>query len=224
MKRVFGWKPSLLASFSLLGAFITVVIAIVFAWSLQHQLEQNALQQEAVDAADQVALILIPNLHLSEADLSAPMDSARYAQVDALIRKDILQAHLVRVKIWNTGGMVVYSDEKSLVGQHFPVSGELEKALGGEIAMDVSTLDKAENVGERGLYKRLLEVYVPIRLAGSKEVVGVYEIYHDLTALEPIIASTRRFVWISVGLGFLVLYGSLFTLVRNASRQLVRRN
>jgi len=52
----------------------------------------------------------------------------------------------------------------------------------------------------------------------------VYEIYHDLTALEPIIASTRRFVWISVGLGFLVLYGSLFTLVRNASRQLVRRN
>ena len=224
MKRVFGWKPSLLASFSLLGAFITVVIAIVSAWSLQHQLEQNALQQEAVDAADQVALILIPNLHLSEADLSAPMDSARYAQVDALIRKDILQAHLVRVKIWNTGGMVVYSDEKSLVGQHFPVSGELEKALGGEIAMDVSTLDKAENVGERGLYKRLLEVYVPIRLAGSKEVVGVYEIYHDLTALEPIIASTRRFVWISVGLGFLVLYGSLFTLVRNASRQLVRRN
>jgi putative nucleotidyltransferase with HDIG domain len=222
MKRVLGWKPSLLTSFSLLGAFITAVIAIVFAWSLEYQLEQITLQQEALSAADQVTLILSPNLGL--ADLSAPLDAARYAQIDALIRKDILHGHIVRVKIWNKGGMVVYSDEKSLVGQYFPVSDGLEKALGGEIATYVSTLDKPENVGEKGLYTRLLEVYMPIRLAGSNEIVGVYEIYHDLTVLELIIASTRRFVYISVGLGFLVLYGSLFTLVRNASRELVHRN
>ncbi len=222
MKHLLGWKPSLLTSFSLLGAFITAVIAIVFAWSLEYQLEQITLQQEAHSAADQVDLIVSPNLSL--ADLSAPLDSDRYAQIDALFRKDILHAHIVRVIILNKGGLVVYSDEKSLVGQYFPVSGGFEKALGGEIATDISVLDKPENVAEKGHYTRLLEVYVPIRLAGSNEIVGVYEIYHDLTVLEPIIASTRRFVWISVGLGFLVLYGSLFTLVRNASRELVHRN
>jgi putative nucleotidyltransferase with HDIG domain len=224
MKRLLGWKPSLLTSFSLLGGFITAVIAIVFAWNLEYQLEQHALQQEAVSAADQLALILIPDLNLSLVDLSAPLDAARYAQIDALIRKDILQGHIVRVKIWNKGGMVVYSDEKSLVGQYFPVYDELEKALDGEIAMDVSILNKAENVGEKNLYTRLLEVYVPIQLAGSNEIVGAYEIYQDLTILEPVIAATRRFVWISVGLGFLVLYGSLFILVRNASLELVHRN
>jgi putative nucleotidyltransferase with HDIG domain len=222
MKRVLGWKPSLLTSFSLLGGFITAVIAIVFAWSLEHQLEQDALQQEADSAADQVTLIVSPNLSL--ADLSAPLDSTRYTQIDALIRKDVLHEHIVRVKIWNKGGLLLYSDDKSLVGQSFPVSDELEEALGGEIATDVSTLDKTENVGERDLYKRLLEVYVPIRLAGSNEIAGVYEIYHDLAVLDPAIAATRRFVGISVGLGFLVLYGSLFTLVRNASRELVHRN
>jgi hypothetical protein len=222
MKRLLGWKPSLLTSFSLLGAFITAVIAIFFALSLEHQLEQNILQQEALSASDQVALILSPNLGL--ADLSASLDVARYAQIDALIRKNILHWHIVRVKIWNKGGMVVYSDEKSLVGQYFPVSGGLEKALGGEIATDVSTLDKPENVAEKGLYTRLLEVYVPILLAGSNEIVGAYEIYHDLAVIEPIVADTRVFVWISVGLGFLVLYGSLFTLVRNASRELDHRN
>ena len=222
MKRVLGWKPSLLTSFSLLGAFITAVIAIILAWSLEHQLEQNALRQEADRAADQVAHILSQNLSL--ADLSAPLDSARYAQIDTLIRNDTLDEHIVRVKIWNKSGLVLYSDEKSLVGQYYPVSDELEKALGGEIATDVSTLNKMENVAERNLYKRLLEVYVPIRLANSDEIVGAYEIYHDLTVLEPVIAATRRFVWISVGLCFLVLYGSLFTLVRNASRELVHRN
>lgn len=222
MKRVLGWKPSLLTSFSLLGVFITAVIATVFAWSLEYRLEQNTLRQEAHSAADQVALILSPNLSL--ADLSAPLASARYAQIDALIRQHILREHIVRVKIWNKGGLLVYSEEKSLVGQDFPMSDELEKALGGEIAMEVSTLDKTENLRERGLYKRLLEIYVPIRLAGSNEIVGAYEIYHDLAVLEPTIAATRRFVWIIVEMGFLVLYGSLFILVRNASRELVRQN
>lgn len=222
MKRVLGWKPNLLTSFSLLGIFITVVLAVVFAWSLEYQLEQTALRQEANSAADQVALILSPSLGV--ADLSAPLKPARYAQIDALVRRDLLHEHIVRIKIWNKDGLLLYSDEKSLAGQYFPLSDELEEALGGEIAMDVSTLNKSENVGERGLYTRLLEVYVPIRLSGSDQVVGVYEIYHDLAVLEPSIATTRRFVWISVGLGFLVLYGSLFTLVRNASRELLRRN
>ncbi len=221
MKRVLGGKPSLLTSFSLLGAFITAVIAIFFAWNLAHQLEQNTLLQEAHSAADEVDLILSPNLSL--ADLSAPLDSARYSQIDALIRKDILHRHIVRVKIWNKDGLLVYSDEKSLVNQYFPGNDELEKALGGEIATEVSTLDKAENVSEKGHYTRLLEVYMPIRLAGSNEIVGVYEVYHDFAVLEPIIASTRRFVWIGVGLGSLILYCSLFILVRNASRKLVHQ-
>ncbi|KAB2947849.1 MAG: two-component sensor histidine kinase [Candidatus Methanoperedens sp.] len=34
----------------------------------------------------------------------------------------------------------------------------------------------------------------------------------------------RNFVWGSIGLGFLVLYGSLFVFVRNASRELIHRN
>src|SRR4030042_1412366 len=149
MKRLFGWKPTLLMSFSFVGALLTAVIAIVFAWSLEYLLEQNALQQEAVNAADQVSLILIPHLNLSRTDLSAHLDSGRYAQIDELIRDDILHGHIVRVKIWNKEGMVVYSDESSLVGQYFPLSDELEKALNGEVASDVSNLDRPENVGER---------------------------------------------------------------------------
>jgi HD-GYP domain-containing protein (c-di-GMP phosphodiesterase class II) len=209
-------------SFSLLGAFITIITGVVFAWNLQYQLEQSALRQEAESTARQVVFILSPNLRLT--DLSGPLDSVRYAQVNELIHKNVLYEHIVRVKIWNTNGLVLYSDEKSLAGQYFPLSNNLQKALGGEIATEVSTLDKSDNVSERGLYQRLLEVYVPIRLVGSDKVVGVYEIYHDLVVLDPVIADTRRFVCVGVGLGFLILYGSLFTLVRNASRQLIHQN
>lgn len=74
MKQIFVWNPNLLTSFFLLGAFITFVIAVVFAWTLENRLEQNTLRQEADSAADQVALILSPNLSLT--DLSTPLDSA----------------------------------------------------------------------------------------------------------------------------------------------------
>ncbi len=70
LKRLFSWKPSLLTSFSLLGAVITAVIAVVFALALKYRLEQNTLQQGADSAADEATLVLSPNL--SVADLSTP--------------------------------------------------------------------------------------------------------------------------------------------------------
>ena len=77
MKRLFAWKPSLLTSFSLLGGVITLVIAVALALGLEYQLEQNALQQEAASAADQVAQLLGPNLN--PADLAGPLSATRYA-------------------------------------------------------------------------------------------------------------------------------------------------
>ncbi|MCX6053754.1 MAG: HD domain-containing protein [Chloroflexi bacterium] len=222
MKRILGWKPNLLTTFSLLGGFITIIIAIIFALGLEYYLEQNALQQEANIAAYQVTILVSPNL--SRADLSAPFASTRLVQINSLINKDNLPGHIVRIKIWNKSGMLLYSDEISLIGKTFPVSDELEKGIKGEIAKDVSSLNDLENVAEKGSYNRLLEVYVPIRLNGSNEVVGVYEIYSDLSVLDQDIVAMQRFVWLSVGFGFLILYGSLFILVRNASHELVRQN
>src|SRR5436190_21563926 len=120
MNRLRGWRPSLLTSFSLLGGILTVVIAVVFALALQRQLEQNALRQEAESAADQVSLILSPNL--SAAELAGPLSAARYAEIDALIRRDVLHEHIVRVKIWNPTGLLLYSDDQALIGQNFPIS------------------------------------------------------------------------------------------------------
>ena len=221
-KRVPILKLSLLAKFSLISFLLMVVIAIVLVWGIQRHLEMAALQQEAENAADQVASILNPNLRL--ADLVGPLDPARFAQIDALIRQNVLSKHIVRIKIWNRDGQVIYSDKKDLVGRRFPVEGELKEALDGEIAMEISSLQKDENVAERGRYSRLIEIYVPLRLMDSPQISGVYEIYHDLSLLEPHLAEMQRFVLVNIGLGFVILYVLLFWIVRNASRELIRRN
>lgn len=222
MKRLPHLKLSVLTKISLVAFLITAAVAAGLGWGIQHQMEQDALQQAAGSAARQVSVVLNPNL--KSADLAGPLPPLRYGEIDTLIQQNILQEHIVRVKIWNRDGLLVYSDEKDLVGRNFPVSGELKEALAGKTAMDISSLEKEENIGERGRFARLIEVYVPLRPNNSPQAEGAYEIYYDISALEPGIARTRNFIWTSIGLGFLMLYGSLFMLVRNASHELIHRN
>jgi len=217
-------RLSLLTRFTLVSLFVTAGIAIVLIIGIQQRLENNALQQEADSAADQVALILNP--HLWTADLIGPLTPQHFTALDSLIRNEILYNHIVHVKIYSLDGTVIYSDEKNLVGQKFPISTELAEALNGRIGMDVSNLSKPENVTERsGQYSQLLEVYVPIHPVDAPDkILGAYEIYHDLSVVQPFIDEMRLFIALSVGLGFLALFGILYFLVRNASRELVLRN
>ncbi len=97
---------SLLTKFTIVSLVITAAIGIALAWGIQQQMEYNALQNAAEDAADNVATLLNPNLH--QADLSGPLDTFRFAQVDTLIRQSVLNDRVVRVKIWNRDGVLIY--------------------------------------------------------------------------------------------------------------------
>lgn len=212
---------NLLTKFTIVSLIITAAIGIALAWGIQQQIEYNELQSASEDAADHVANLVNPNLYQS--DLSGHLDPARYAQVDTLIKQSVLNDRIVRVKIWNREGLVIYSDEKELVGKSFPDNQDLKEALEGN-TVNIISQEKEENEAEREQFGRLIEIYVPLQPADSQQVMGAYEVYHDMSVLEPGLAKIRRFVWGSIGIGFLVLYGSLFAFVRNASRELVHRS
>ncbi|MGB8216907.1 MAG: ATP-binding protein [Candidatus Methanoperedens sp.] len=211
---------NLLTKFTIVSLVVTVAIGISMAWGIQQQMEYNALQSAGEDAAMHVTTILNPNLHM--ADLSGPLDPARYAEVDKLVNKS-LNAGVVSVKIWSRDGLLIYSDEKEQVGKSFPADEELKKALEGQTVTIMAPM-KEEDAPERTQFSDLVEVIVPIRPADSQQVAGAYEIYHDMSVHESEMAAIRNLVWGSFGIGFLVLYGSLFALVRNASQELVHRS
>ncbi len=221
-KRIQMFKLSLLAKFSLVSFILIGALAIGLGWGLQYQLEQAGLRSAAETAADQVLSIIRPRL--TSADLRGPLTGERFTEVDTLVRTVILGENIVRVKMWSPTGVLLYSDENDLVGQQFPVSHEIEEALGGEVAMEVSNLEGAENVAEWGLYDRLLEVYIPFQPSDSTRVEAVYEIYHDMTAIDQRTSETQTFLWVALSFGFLALYASLFTLVGKASQDLTRQS
>ncbi|MBI2906837.1 MAG: HD-GYP domain-containing protein [Chloroflexi bacterium] len=219
-------KPKLrltfLQKFSLTSLVLTAVIAVSLASIMQRRLDEWNMGHAADAAAVQVQDVVNPFLRL--ADLTDPLEPSRLQELDAFVKERVLSRRIVRVKIWAPDGRVVFSDEKELVGRRFPVGGELAQALGGRIASDTSSLDRDENEYERSRGHRLGEVYVPLRPSDSTNVAGAYEVYLDLGEHEQHIADSRIFAWLSVIVGFLVLYAIQFAWVRKASNEIIQRS
>src|SRR6185369_11244262 len=222
MIRKFASRMSLLTHFTIVSLSVTLMIAIGLAWELESVLERDALSAVAHNTADQATNIL--NKELVVADLEKPLPGQRYEQIDMLIHNTLLSADIVRIKIWNRNGLLVYSDDKNLLGKSFAVEADMQEALHGEIATDISHLQSAENIDERGLFEELFEIYVPLQPADSDGILGAYEVYYDLAKLQPRLLHIRYTVWSGVGIAFLILYGTLFLLIRGASKELVQRN
>jgi two-component system NarL family sensor kinase len=110
------------------------------------------------------------------------------SRLDDVVRRRILdRGPIVRVKIWDARGKVVYSDATQLIGSRFPLGKDELRALrGGGTQADASDLSRPENRSERG-FDRLLEVYVGIR--GPR---GERLLYEDYERSSTISARSRQ--------------------------------
>jgi signal transduction histidine kinase len=120
-------------------------------------------------------------------------DPAALARLDSVVRQRILnRTPIVRVKIWDASGRVIYSDASSSIGKVFPLGkDELQTLRGQGTQADESDLARAENTTERH-FKRLVEVYVGIRGPG-----GTRLLYEDYERASTISASSKR-RWMSL--------------------------
>lgn len=233
MKRLSRMRRlSLLAQFSILSLALFVVIGALLGYNLTQFFQDQALQQEELVVSGLVTPIVgayIDKTVLAEGATPPPKGATEaeksryvYSRIERAL-SNLGGAGLVRVKIWNTDGMVAYSDDPKLVRQKFPITDNLRQALDGRPIADISPLDKSENTDERG-FGQLLEVYTPLRLQSGGEVVGAIEGYYDIQDLRDRISLTNSFLWTSIFTGFLFLYVSLFTIVRNASQRILRQS
>jgi diguanylate cyclase (GGDEF)-like protein len=211
-------RPSLLATFAIVSLVPLTALGFGLFYFLQSQIRSRALDG-ARNSATLVARSSVEPV-LAHADLRAPL-TPRVRQELAASRHQLHVAGVVRIKLWNLDGRIVYSDKKALVGRTFPPAEDFVEAAEGRVVSDVSELKEAENIEDHG-FGRLLEVYVPLR-SSSGRVGGVFEMYmpygpvaaavtHDLRTLALILLA---------GVGF--LWAALFPIVARASTR-VRRH
>src|SRR3954463_1868060 len=110
-------------------------------------------------------------------------DPRAIAAMDRLLRRSVLREPIVRVKIWNPAGKIIYSDEHELIGSGYKLGEDELHALRTRTDdAEVSDLSRPENRFERPAGK-LLEVYLGVRSPqGHPLLFESYQRYSSISA------------------------------------------
>jgi two-component system NarL family sensor kinase len=103
--------------------------------------------------------------------------------VDRAVRSRLLADPVVRVKIWDSTGRIIYSDQPQLIGARYRLgAAELRALRTGGVEAEVSDLSRPENRFERQ-YHKLLEVYLGLRASdGTRVLFELYQRFSSITA------------------------------------------
>jgi len=149
---------------------VLLLVGLLGALAAQWLSEREAVN-DAANVTDVLAEAVVqPSLSsaLADGDLDA------VEEFDRMVRDRILGDDVVRVKLWNPDGVVLYADEPQLIGRSFTLDDAQKEALAEpQTRAAISDLSEEENEFESG--SRLLEVYRPVWAPDGRELL--FEVY-----------------------------------------------
>ncbi len=113
---------------------------------------------------------------------------------------------VVKLKVFNTQGVTVYSSTVSETGSDASKNKGVINALAGSSISSTVRRDEFNSFDGLIENRNLYQQYIPIKATQSGDVIGVFEIYSDITNhLEMIDATQKNFL-----IGMLAVLGSFF--------------
>jgi signal transduction histidine kinase len=216
-------QSTTLARRFLLASLVVLLIGgLAIGWWVGTQLERSIIDRSASITGLYVESFIAP--HLESLDSGAWLTKTDVASLDTLLSDTAFGEKIVALKIWRPDGVVVYSPDRSLIGDQFTVDEDLQQALNGTVVADISDLNNQENVDERARgFTRLLEMYIPVRERGGDRIVGAAEFYQLPNEIDQEVQSAQLQSWLAVAAGVAVVYLFLFGIVRGGSNTIRRQ-
>jgi len=213
----------LLRWFAGLSAVVIVLIALANTWVVSSFLNETLFQREGSVSRDFVQNVLVSDESLQF--LAHPEDAQLRARFQNTIAHLTNMRDVLRTNVYGKDRSMLWSSDAQLIGKRFSDNEELDEAMAGELVVhagriDHNELSKREYEGLSRSVAFFVETYIPIRDVDGKTVIGVVELYKAPLALTEAIEEGRRQVALAAVAGALLLYVSLFWLVRRADRTL----
>jgi signal transduction histidine kinase len=206
-------KLTLIQKFFLIAVIYFIFFGVIFGQVNTYLMENKMLAISKEQTALFVQAEVTRELQID--DLITPKTGTEYKKYFKIMKHLNFGPNIEQVTIWNKDQTVLWSDEESLVGQHFPGNNELKKAFGGEIT---SKIIKRQQLHEKykikRKFERILELYIPIRFEPDGDIDVVFEIYQNFESVY------AKIIWTSTFSGITVLVILLLGLVKRASRRI----
>ena len=168
-------------------------------------LMRNIGNSEATENAGELTRVIgqgVVEPQLTEALIRGEPEAVE--RFDQMIKDTVLKGEVVRVKLWDDAGRIVYSDEQRLIGDTFELGDEEQLTLRtGAADSEVSDLSEPENRFDRDSGK-LLEAYS--RVGGPDGQPLLFETYQQYSS----VTSSGRSLWLAFApaliVGLILLY------------------
>jgi PAS domain S-box-containing protein len=207
-----------------------VVVVLLAGFYRQSALSDLAAMQERQHLA--LTQVFSNSIWPAHAPLVAtlaglPPDQLRARPELARLRQDVLgqmrDTSVIKVKIYSPSGLTLFSTEPGEIGAQQADNAGVIASLAGQVASELNHSDSFNTFDSVIENRDLFSTYIPLRGAGpGGPIVGVFEIYTDVTPFLRQIAATQLRVAGGVALALAALYGVLFVIVRRADRILYR--
>lgn len=206
---------SLMAQFVALAGVVLVLGMLGTGFWVSSQIEEIVTDNAGAVTALYVDAVISP-VTQDMAEAGGLGDAAR-ARLDGLLQRGALRSQISAFKLWDVTGRVIYSDRPQLVGQFAPGNPRLAVALRGQVHAALRDVPALTADG------RLMEVYTPVRSAGTGEIIAVAEFYSTTGGLRADLLRSRLQSWLVVGLVTLSMFVALSTLFARGSRTILRQ-
>lgn len=142
------------------------------------------------------------------------------AGLDEEVRQAMSGLPVVKVKIYGTTGLVIFSTEPKQIGANYSDNARYQAAMRGETVNDFDFADHYHGPFSReaSTHNHLISSYVPVRQTPQGPVAGVFEVYTDVTSSVLAIERTEYMIYAGVAGLLTLLYLFLLTIVRRADR------
>jgi signal transduction histidine kinase len=212
-------RLSLVQRFTLISFVIMMLGAAGIGWWIEEQIEAGVIKEATAATALYMDSFIAPNLQ--ELGNTNVISTEHVETLNSLFSQSNLGQRTISIKIWNRDHRIIYSNIPSLVGRVFPNNEEIAASFAGKVTGDISNLADAENIEERRLSSEpLLEVYSPVRLNDTDEVIAVAEFYQKVDTLETEIDAAQRKGWLVLISTMLLIYMLLIGFVQWAGNRI----
>ncbi len=203
-------RMSLTQKFIAGSLFATVVTGVVTGVVLVDKVRDRFFDEFARRTV--IAQRTVSAHDLKASDFAPASTRLRSKEFDQMMRRAVIgvDEDIKLIKIWRNDGTILYSNNRSLIGEKNELSRDLKRVFAGQVVFEPSTEESQ------------IEVYSPIEFDGA--VVGAFETYFPLDAATAAVRRTAITITILLGCGLAFLWAGLSWLVKGTAATIDRQN
>jgi diguanylate cyclase (GGDEF)-like protein len=207
-------------------AIVSLIPVLVLGVVLQGLMQRQATSRGLAEAQTEASLIaesaVTPAMDTS-VPLTSRLTGAEQARVSRSVAPSILRGRVLRLRVRDLAGAVVWSDDSSRLGGAPDV--EAAVAARGVPVVHLTHLN-ADTVGgssgNESSGPRAVEVYVPLLAHDSSQRIGVLEVYLPYAPIAADVSSGQDILDLTLLVGLLVLWAVLLGVSTSVTRRIRR--